>query len=102
MARTTNFGKTVREYYKHIDEGAIGKALALFSHKIRYQRQGRMIEGIEELARFYNSERDLQGKHEIASVRTIKPGLVRVTGKFINENRELLGAEAPSVLLVSA
>lgn len=57
-------------YYALVDAGDIDGLLTLFADDIRYERPGQgIIEGIDELRRFYEQDRPLEdGSHELSRI----------------------------------
>jgi ketosteroid isomerase-like protein len=73
----------VRRYYEFVDAGNFEEVFKLFHPDIVYERGGtRTMHGIDELKKFYHSDRVIQtGRHEIQTLLT-EASWVVVRGVF--------------------
>lgn len=75
----------IRKYYHLVDARKFEEMLNLFSNKAIYNRAGKTIRGMNQLKKFYNTDRKLKGKHTLNNLIT-KGNKTIVTGTFKGTN----------------
>ncbi len=77
----------VKLYYGYVDANKIEELVDLFSDDILYIRCEHEIKGKEDLKKFYNEERGIEGKHTLEEILSGKDKVV-AKGIFSGKNRK--------------